>query len=131
MSRCFVCSAPSKSRCGKCKAVPYCGSECQKKHWNCGHRELCGRPVVREQVRAVVVYEMDTLDGALDCIHRQGWAVLKIEGQVGEHLRALMRVWRAFFARESKVRNDLHPTINQQNTKKQTKRNKRPSQHTL
>eukprot|EP01083_Nonionella_stella_P070077 187279_1 len=28
-------------QCSACKLVWYCGVECQKKHWKCGHRTLC------------------------------------------------------------------------------------------
>lgn len=30
--------------CGKCCIVVYCGAECQKEHWDKGHREQCGLP---------------------------------------------------------------------------------------
>ena len=28
--------------CGKCNIAVYCGKQCQKLHWDEGHRELCG-----------------------------------------------------------------------------------------
>jgi len=40
MRACLVCGELSTTRCGKCKAVYYCGPECQKKHWE-SHREMC------------------------------------------------------------------------------------------
>ena len=31
------------NRCSRCKSVYYCGAECQKAHWNLGHRRDCTR----------------------------------------------------------------------------------------
>jgi hypothetical protein len=29
--------------CQKCMVAAYCGKECQQKHWDEGHREVCGK----------------------------------------------------------------------------------------
>lgn len=35
----------SMKRCGRCKRVSYCSSECQKQHWkHGGHRDVCEAP---------------------------------------------------------------------------------------
>jgi len=40
---CEVCGARGESRCGKCRAVSYCGQLHQKLHWKAGgHRARCG-----------------------------------------------------------------------------------------
>ena len=38
---CEVCGARGESRCGKCRAVTYCGQLHQKLHWKAGHRRDC------------------------------------------------------------------------------------------
>ena len=48
LSCCAVCGkhTPLEQKrlfCGKCKVAVYCGQQCQKKHWDEGHRELCGK----------------------------------------------------------------------------------------
>lgn len=30
------------SKCGRCKVVWYCGVDCQRQHWNAGHKTHCG-----------------------------------------------------------------------------------------
>jgi MYND finger len=30
--------------CARCKAIGYCGRECQRKHWKMGHKIDCARP---------------------------------------------------------------------------------------
>eukprot|EP00457_Paulinella_chromatophora_P006912 gb/GEZN01006932.1/.p1 GENE.gb/GEZN01006932.1/~~gb/GEZN01006932.1/.p1 ORF type:complete len:345 (-),score=35.95 gb/GEZN01006932.1/:567-1520(-) len=48
--RCAFCrQVPAKqtegslSRCSACKLLPYCGKECQRKHWKAGHKRSCER----------------------------------------------------------------------------------------
>eukprot|EP00249_Psilotum_nudum_P008207 c21118_g1_i1 orf=82-2181(+) len=41
---CAQCSAPTNSRCSRCKAVRYCSSKCQVQHWKEGHRQVCREP---------------------------------------------------------------------------------------
>ncbi|KAG6555189.1 hypothetical protein Mapa_003228 [Marchantia paleacea] len=42
---CANCKTPSStSRCSRCKTARYCGSVCQKQHWNDGHKEECRAP---------------------------------------------------------------------------------------
>lgn len=43
---CFVCFAPARFRCGRCRAAWYCGPECQQRDWQ-KHKEACGRAAVR------------------------------------------------------------------------------------
>ncbi|CAE8638732.1 unnamed protein product [Polarella glacialis] len=31
----------SFQKCGACKTVRYCGTDCQRKHWGAGHRDEC------------------------------------------------------------------------------------------
>ncbi|XP_047325129.1 ubiquitin carboxyl-terminal hydrolase 17-like [Impatiens glandulifera] len=38
---CAVCSAPTKTRCARCKAVRYCSSKCQIVHWRQRHKDEC------------------------------------------------------------------------------------------
>jgi hypothetical protein len=38
--KCFMCDKPAESRCSRCKAVVYCGPECQLQHWN-DHKKEC------------------------------------------------------------------------------------------
>ena len=38
---CVVCGKPSSAHCGNCKAVHYCGRDCQVKHWKDGHKHAC------------------------------------------------------------------------------------------
>ncbi|GLJ28235.1 hypothetical protein SUGI_0554660 [Cryptomeria japonica] len=38
---CAVCGEPGPKRCSRCKAVHYCSSECQTKHWTQGHKLDC------------------------------------------------------------------------------------------
>jgi len=37
---CAQCGLDGTVRCGECKAVKYCGTECQRKHWKI-HKEVC------------------------------------------------------------------------------------------
>jgi hypothetical protein len=39
--RCRVCKEPSTLVCSRCKAVRYCGAECQKKDWKLSHKQKC------------------------------------------------------------------------------------------
>ena len=40
--------------CGRCKAVSYCGEECQKKHWKeGGHKQNCVAPADRKASTAL------------------------------------------------------------------------------
>ena len=43
---CCACCGKSADQkrffCGKCGIAVYCGKQCQKQHWDEGHRELCG-----------------------------------------------------------------------------------------
>ena len=41
MSNCFVCGKFSKSACGDCRKIVYCGKECQNTHWQNGHDQEC------------------------------------------------------------------------------------------
>eukprot|EP01116_Phalansterium_solitarium_P018938 TRINITY_DN5164_c0_g1_i1.p1 TRINITY_DN5164_c0_g1~~TRINITY_DN5164_c0_g1_i1.p1 ORF type:complete len:696 (+),score=245.49 TRINITY_DN5164_c0_g1_i1:112-2199(+) len=38
---CIRCGLPGTSRCGRCRAVSYCGAACQKAHWTSGHKGQC------------------------------------------------------------------------------------------
>eukprot|EP00978_Attheya_sp_CCMP212_P001454 scaffold3046_cov51-Attheya_sp.AAC.3 len=50
---CAPCANPSCTKyeekvksfpqCSRCKLVAYCGSQCQKQHWKCGHKKQCMR----------------------------------------------------------------------------------------
>ena len=40
VSFCIVCRKIGNKKCGKCKAVTYCSTECQKKHWPL-HKSKC------------------------------------------------------------------------------------------
>eukprot|EP00750_Incisomonas_marina_P024394 INCI5111.5.p1 GENE.INCI5111.5~~INCI5111.5.p1 ORF type:complete len:826 (-),score=155.78 INCI5111.5:1163-3640(-) len=41
---CFVCDAPTKAFCTRCRDVFYCSVQCQRLHWVAGHhRRCCGR----------------------------------------------------------------------------------------
>lgn len=40
---CNKCGRPAKFRCSKCRAVWYCGRECQVKDWKGGHKASCGK----------------------------------------------------------------------------------------
>lgn len=42
---CGKCTPQEQKRlfCGQCKWAVYCGAECQKQHWQQGHKELCGK----------------------------------------------------------------------------------------
>jgi MYND finger len=41
-------------RCAGCKAVGYCGTDCQKKHWKMGHKADCqGVVKLREKVQSM------------------------------------------------------------------------------
>ena len=42
---CAHCGRHLKKRnfCKKCMVAAYCGKECQQKHWDEGHREVCGK----------------------------------------------------------------------------------------
>jgi MYND finger len=44
--KCGCCGMPKSQgaqllRCAKCKSVGYCGKECQREHWNMGHKRDC------------------------------------------------------------------------------------------
>lgn len=41
MKRCAICQKQAKFECEACEAEAYCGSACQKVHWNEGHAEEC------------------------------------------------------------------------------------------
>ncbi|KAM0968015.1 hypothetical protein ACFX13_016748 [Malus domestica] len=38
---CVVCGNSGSRRCSRCKAVRYCSSKCQEKHWKSGHKTEC------------------------------------------------------------------------------------------
>ncbi|KAJ0045945.1 hypothetical protein Pint_04924 [Pistacia integerrima] len=38
---CARCSAPSTTRCSRCKSVRYCSGKCQIIHWRQGHKQEC------------------------------------------------------------------------------------------
>jgi hypothetical protein len=38
---CYVCRKPGAKQCTACKVATYCSRECQKKHWNLGHKRDC------------------------------------------------------------------------------------------
>ena len=42
---CAYCAKHLEKRnfCKKCMIATYCGQQCQQKHWDAGHRELCGK----------------------------------------------------------------------------------------
>ena len=42
-SFCANCQLPRayKKLCSRCRAASYCSEECQRKHWENGHRKLC------------------------------------------------------------------------------------------
>jgi hypothetical protein len=39
---CAQCFMPADQMCGKCMATRYCSVECQQKHWDNGHSDICG-----------------------------------------------------------------------------------------
>ncbi|MED6197120.1 ubiquitin-specific protease ubp15 [Stylosanthes scabra] len=41
LHQCARCSAPSKTRCSRCKAVRYCSGNCQIIHWRQIHKQEC------------------------------------------------------------------------------------------
>lgn len=50
-NRCYECDADTApKRCGRCKAVYYCSTECQKKSWKSHKRECRAAPVARVEV---------------------------------------------------------------------------------
>lgn len=38
---CFVCGDPKSSICSRCHKARYCSQQCQKVHWNAGHKYEC------------------------------------------------------------------------------------------
>jgi hypothetical protein len=46
-SQCATCKSETikggkkLNTCGKCKAIYYCGTDCQRKHWEAGHKKDC------------------------------------------------------------------------------------------
>jgi len=62
MSNCAQCNVPgSKSACGRCKLVEYCGRDCQKKHW-VKHKQVCGKSAeelekIAENKRELRIYQ--------------------------------------------------------------------------
>ncbi|GKU87462.1 hypothetical protein SLEP1_g1857 [Rubroshorea leprosula] len=38
---CVVCGNHGTKVCSRCKSVRYCSPECQRTHWNSGHRTEC------------------------------------------------------------------------------------------
>lgn len=38
--QCAVCGNPGTKKCSQCKAVFYCSTECQRKHWP-EHKKTC------------------------------------------------------------------------------------------
>lgn len=42
---CFVCGKPSEAKCSRCRAISYCGPECQRKDWK-RHKAECGKAPV-------------------------------------------------------------------------------------
>jgi MYND finger len=39
---CANCGGAGSVRCGRCKRVRYCGSDCQQSHWKI-HKMVCGK----------------------------------------------------------------------------------------
>jgi hypothetical protein len=39
---CARCNRPAAKHCSGCKAVHYCTPECQRQHWQDGHKQVCG-----------------------------------------------------------------------------------------
>ena len=38
---CAVCGRTADLLCGRCRAVRFCSTACQRKHWNAGHKDEC------------------------------------------------------------------------------------------
>ena len=55
-----VCAACGKgsvpSHCSRCKAVSYCGKQCQTQHWADGHKKAC-KKLLKERAAAEADWE--------------------------------------------------------------------------
>ena len=57
MSCCECCGQLATKRCGRCRVTPYCGVQCQKKHWRDGHRHKC---IAASQDIAIAAADLDS-----------------------------------------------------------------------
>lgn len=48
MRPCIVCSLKATFMCSGCHKIAYCGTVCQRRHWNSCHRRECGHCVVSD-----------------------------------------------------------------------------------
>lgn len=51
-------------RCKACRAVMYCGKECQRAHWRAGHKEGCGEIIAAEKAGIFNATASTTASGA-------------------------------------------------------------------
>ena len=74
---CFVCQETAKLKCSQCKIVSYCGTDCQKLHWQT-HKRMCRRGKLTfgegcPVVKSLVEWENFCMGCCLDC-HAAGKA---------------------------------------------------------
>ena len=63
------------AKCGRCKAVWYCCTECQKQHWSSGHKSHCGKVCVYCVGAAVAV----AVTGAPLALRLQAGEVIEVK----------------------------------------------------
>lgn len=61
MEECHACGNEASHKCEKCYSALYCGSECQKEHWNNEHSEWCFDKHDSQQIQSVIEDHLDLI----------------------------------------------------------------------
>lgn len=121
--QCAVCQAPSRSTCGACHAVWYCGSEHQKQDWkHGGHKRLCAGGSKKSAAAPASSSSVGATEGSLDQDDEeksdgsQGDEEEEEEGGMDSLSRNKVLVVGATQVGKSRVIQDLLATTNEQTT---------------
>ena len=70
-NKCTCCMAPANYKCSRCQLVLYCNEDCQKKHWEEGHKNSCFSPEDRKaskQPDSIAAEESENFEECCICL---------------------------------------------------------------